>query len=97
MGLALHSVVAKVRQKPEAIGGILAAHIHGDFAYPGHEIALPHLNLRHMRFGNHQQHHRGPFEFVQDDDNSVILVTDRGRRPTGDYFTEYAVGISTQR
>ena len=79
MSLALQAVMSKVREYPEAVGGVHCAHVHRQVAHSGQQGAAPHLYLAHVLSGHDQQHQGDPCELVYDDHKLVIQISVFGR------------------
>lgn len=72
--LALHGVVAEVREQPEAARAEGLTNLHGNTA-DASDI-LPQLVLGSVFLRHCEQHYRRPAEDVLDHDNLVVLVHD---------------------
>ena len=72
VGLALHSVMSKVRKNPKSSRRIHHAHVDRQVTHTGHEITAPQLDLAHVFARHHQQHQGDPRELVNDDHQVVV-------------------------
>ena len=67
VALALHAVMAEIREYTESVGRVHSAHIHRQVAHPSQQTTAPYLYLAHVFTGHDQQHQWYPGELVYDD------------------------------
>ena len=98
--LSLLTIAAEVGHNAKALGCVHRPHIHGQPSQVGQQAAVPHLHLRQVFLGHHQQHERRPprirlvsHQPVDDDHRVIVQITHAGRRLASGDLTEHAVGV----
>jgi hypothetical protein len=94
--LALHRVVAEVREKSKASGAHLLADICG-YAANVANVVFPEFRLRGVLLGHGEEHYRHPPEDVLDNDDFVILVDNVRWLAPGYNVAKDAIGTHSAR